>query len=225
MGAVLHHLPVGHDHDALAEDQRVGVVVRDQQGGDGQIGQHGAQLVRAPPRASARPARPAARPAAGRAAPAPGRGPAPRAAAARPRGAPGRSAASAADTQPLQHRGHAAPPLGPPARAARQAVGHVLGHAQVGEQRVLLEDQADVAPARRQVVAARRVVEERRAQADRAGVRRAPARRPAAAAVLLPAPLGPTSAVTPGPKPRSTSAYARRRLLTAITSIGSPGMS
>ena len=122
----------------------------------------------------------------------------------------------------------AASTRGPPAVAAGQAVADVLADGEVREQRPVLEHHADPAPLGWHV--RRRPRHDRVADADLAG-RRARSR-PAIerSSVVLPQPLGPSSAtIAPGATARSTSRRTARspnRLRaprTAIAAVGASG--
>ena len=115
---------------------------------------------------------------------APARGPAPRAAAGRPRAAPDTCRLVAAQTDQLEQLVDAPGDLRRAACARLEAVGDVLAHGEVREQRVGLEDDAVVALAGRQ----RR---RRRGRACRRGRRSgARARRSIRSSVVLPQPDG-----------------------------------
>ena len=146
-----------HD-DAVGHRQRFLLVVRDMDGGDAVVLLDAADLVAHLDAQSPRRARTAARRAAAPAARRPARGPAPRAAAGRRRARAGLRSAKAVEPDRAERR-HAPRSRRLPRGRPRtlQRIGDVLPRRHVREQRVGLEDDAEVAPraaARRHVLPA-----------------------------------------------------------------------
>ena len=143
--ADLLHPPLVHHGDAVRHDQRLFLVVGDEERGQTRAG----AASGAPPAASARAAcgraRRTARRAAAAAAETRWRGRAPRAAAGRPRAACGRRSAMPRELDHLQGFGHPLGDLRLCHAPHGQRIGDVAGDAHMREQGIVLEHHADVA--------------------------------------------------------------------------------
>ena len=194
-----------HHRHAVAERERLADVVGDVERPSGRARRTASRRSSTQPLAQrAGRARRAARRAAARAAPARARGRARRAAARRPRAsATARCSRPASPTSSSSSRDPASRSRARPDPAMRRPKRDVAGDVAMREEHVVLEHQADPAPVRRDAVEVAAV------ERDRARRRASGDRRSTRSSVVLPQPLGPSSAsVSPRATSRSTPASA-----------------